>query len=647
MSAPTGTYSYTWLVPSGVATSTTSSLTTTKAGTYSLTITNENNCSSEVGTGIVTVNPLPATPTLTSSTICEGQSTSISMSAPTGTYSYTWLVPSGVATSTTSSVTTTKAGTYSLTITNANNCTSEVGIGTVVVNPKPTTPTLTSSTICEGQSTSVSMTAPTGTYTYTWQVPSGVATSTTSSLTTTKAGTYSLTITNSNACTSDIGTGTVVVNILPVAGNITGTNAVCVGLTTPLSTNVTGGSGTISSTSWLSSAMSKGTIDKDGVVTGVAGGSTSISYNVTDSKGCVSSPSAPFAITVNALPVAGTITGANAVCVKLTTPLSIGTITGSLGNIISTAWLSSATSKGTINSSGVVTGVSAGTTSISYTVTDDKGCVSSPSAPFAITINALPNVSLVASKSKICLGESMTLKGDGASTYVWDNGVTNGNEFTPTITQTFRVTGTDINGCVNTASINIPVYAIPKITQISAVANNIMVGNDLILNHSASNGLPPYNYKWEISDPTVAGIYGAFNPTLSGIKVGSVAVKYYVIDANACSSLTSNPFNVNIIPAIMKFEMPNAFIPTDRYIENKFLRPSYNTSVKHINYFRVFNRMGILVYEIMNADPSAIKWDGKFNNVMQESDGYMWIAEYTGLGEVSLERKSGQFLLLK
>jgi len=57
--------------------------------------------------------------------------------------------------------------------------------------------------------------------------------------------------------------------------------------------------------------------------------------------------------------------------------------------------------------------------------------------------------------------------------------------------------------------------------------------------------------------------------------------------------------------------------------------------------------MGILVYEIMNADPSAIKWDGKFNNVMQESDGYMWIAEYTGLGEVSLERKSGQFLLLK
>jgi hypothetical protein len=32
---------------------------------------------------------------------------------------------------------------------------------------------------------------------------------------------------------------------------------------------------------------------------------------------------------------------------------------------------------------------------------------------------------------------------------------------------------------------------------------------------------------------------------------------------------------------------------------------------------------------------------------MQEPDGYMWIAEITGLGDVKFERKSGQFLLIK
>jgi hypothetical protein len=174
-----------------------------------------------------------------------------------------------------------------------------------------------------------------------------------------------------------------------------------------------------------------------------------------------------------------------------------------------------------------------------------------------------------------------------------------------------------------------------------------MVGSDLTLNNSASNGLPPYSYIWNNSDPMVAGINGFLNPTLTGIKVGFVDVKYYVIDANGCRSLTSNLFNVEIIPALMKFEIPNAFIPTDMYLENKFLKAAFNSSVKRVNYFRVFNRMGKLVYEIVNADPSAIKWDGTYNNIMQESDGYMWIAEITGLGAVTFERKSGQFLLLK
>ena len=57
--------------------------------------------------------------------------------------------------------------------------------------------------------------------------------------------------------------------------------------------------------------------------------------------------------------------------------------------------------------------------------------------------------------------------------------------------------------------------------------------------------------------------------------------------------------------------------------------------------------MGKMVYEVQNVDPFEIKWDGKFQNVLQESDGYMWIAEIAGLGSVSFQRKSGQFLLIK
>jgi len=40
-------------------------------------------------------------------------------------------------------------------------------------------------------------------------------------------------------------------------------------------------------------------------------------------------------------------------------------------------------------------------------------------------------------------------------------------------------------------------------------------------------------------------------------------------------------------------------------------------------------------------------WDGKVNGNTQVSDVYVWIAEYTGLGKSKIEKKSGQFLLLK
>ena len=278
--------------------------------------------------------------------------------------------------------------------------------------------------------------------------------------------------------------------------------------------------------------------------------------------------------------------------------------------------------------------------------TDGNSCSSVSSV--VVKINALPSVTFVASKTKVCLGKSLILTGSGAVTYAWNNGVSDGVSFTPTTTQTYNLSGTDANGCINTGVITIPVNPLPIITPISAAANSLMVGANMILNGTATNGSPNYNYTWTSSNPTIAIINGSSSsPTLIGVKEGLVGINYYAVDANGCRSLTSSLFNVDVIPALMKFEIPNAFIPTDMYMDNKFLKAAYNSSVKRVNYFRVFNRMEKLVYEIQNADPSAIKWDGTYNNVMQESDGYMWIAEITGLGEVTFERKSGQFLLLK
>jgi hypothetical protein len=359
----------------------------------------------------------------------------------------------------------------------------------------------------------------------------------------------------------------------------------------------------------------------------------------TTSLGC--SDVQPVVVTINPKPTVVTVAPA-AVCSPNTIDLTTSAVTTGSTASLSYSYFTDATATVVLGTASAV--AASGTYFIKGT--DGNSCSSVSSV--VVKINALPSVTFVASKTKVCLGESLILTGSGAVTYAWNNGVSNGVSFTPTTTQTYNLSGTDANGCINTGVITIPVNPLPIITPISAAANSLMVGANMILNGTATNGSPNYNYTWTSSNPTIAIINGSSSsPTLIGVKEGLVGINYYAVDANGCRSLTSSLFNVDVIPGVMEFEIPNAFVPTGVYAENKFLRASYSTSVKRVNYFRIFNRMGKMVYEVQNVDPFEIKWDGKFQNVLQESDGYMWIAEIAGLGSVSFQRKSGQFLLIK
>ena len=83
-----------------------------------------------------------------------------------------------------------------------------------------------------------------------------------------------------------------------------------------------------------------------------------------------------------------------------------------------------------------------------YTVTgtNANGCVNT--AQVTVTVNALPTVSAGANQT-VCAGTGVTLSGSGATSYVWNNGVTNATAFTPVATQNYTVTGIDSNLCSN------------------------------------------------------------------------------------------------------------------------------------------------------------------------------------------------------
>ena len=99
-----------------------------------------------------------------------------------------------------------------------------------------------------------------------------------------------------------------------------------------------------------------------------------------NSSSICESPRTALVVTVNALPTVASITGATALCAGTTTTLS-NTTTGGL-------WTSGTTANVTISATGIITGITAGTSIISYTVTNANGCVKAVTQ--IDTVNAIP-----------------------------------------------------------------------------------------------------------------------------------------------------------------------------------------------------------------------------------------------------------------
>ncbi len=103
-----------------------------------------------------------------------------------------------------------------------------------------------------------------------------------------------------------------------------------------------------------------------------------------------------------------------------------------------------------------------------YTVTgtDANGCSNTSSISISILPN--PTVSASATPPVLCLGVATILNGAGALSYTWTGGALDNVSFYPSSTNTYTVTGTDANGCTNTASIGVNVLPAPLVNAIAS-----------------------------------------------------------------------------------------------------------------------------------------------------------------------------------
>jgi hypothetical protein len=102
-----------------------------------------------------------------------------------------------------------------------------------------------------------------------------------------------------------------------------------------------------------------------------------------------------------------------------------------------------------------------------------SGCMRTDS--IVVQVNELPIVQALSSSMSLCAQNSVTLSGNGASTYLWDNAVVNDSAFVPTRTRLYTVIGTDtFTTCSNTDTITVTVDSSTTVILDLALGSNLL-----------------------------------------------------------------------------------------------------------------------------------------------------------------------------
>ncbi len=550
----TSPYNYAWTGPSAF-TSTLQNISSLVAGTYSVTVTDINNCTGTESVTLTEPNILNAN--ATSSTFaggynitCHGTNTgSIVLNVTGGTtnYSFAWTGPSSY-TSTQQNPINLIAGTYSVTVTDANGCSTSTSI--TLTEPNNLITSATSPTVFGGYnitcfgaadgSISLSSNGGVSAYSYNWTGPSGFS-STLQNISGLYSGTYSVIVIDANGCTTSTSitlTEPIIVSSIVSSPTFAGGyNISCNGTSTgAINLNVSGGTLNYSYV-WSGPLAYSSTVQNP---TGLAAGTYSVI--VTDANGCTTTSSIvltqPTILSANV--VSPTVAGGYNITCNGSSNGSINLTTngGTANYVYSWTGPSSYTSTNEDLSS-----LQSGNYNV--TVTDQNGCITTAS----ITLTEPPVFSGTISSSTFnggfnisCHGNSdgnISLNPSGGTlnyTYNWSTGGSSQN-LNNVPAGFYSVIVTDANNCTFTQSI---VLTEPNNLNLAVSSPTFLGGYNLHCNGSAdgsinlsvTGGTNPNTYSW-----TGPSAYTSTNEDLSGLNAGTYVV--IVHDNNGCTATTS------------------------------------------------------------------------------------------------------------
>lgn len=631
---PTGgstPYAYSWNTNAG-----TEDLSNLIAGTYMVTLTDQNGCTLNETITLTEPSQFDASITATTNPNCSGGNdgtATVTANGGAGNYAYEWNDGQDTPTAIDLSV-----GAYTVTVSDDNGCTQMDD--TTLTSPSSLAVDITSSTniTCnKGNDGDATATATGGTspYLYLWNdgqtQPSAIDLS---------AGTYAITVTDNQGC---IATDTVTLtepDSLTLSTAIIDT--ICIGSNTTLSGIVAGGTPSYTY-SWDAYPADPSLVSTQPNPTVSPSVNTYYTLTVTDANGCVADfptilvpVNPPLSISANAVGPSGVCPGETAI---------IGySATGGDGNY----YFTSNTSSGTSLPPNQVEIIPPATAT--YTITVNDGCgTPTASADVDITVYDLPVPAFSSAPMEGCvpLEVNFTNSSTNAVAYEWNFGssasstipISNADNPTHIYNEAgdyyVQLIATSAEGCQDslTASAPIVVHPLPDVAFNYTPQTTNQLNAWIDFEDDTDDAVSWY---WDFGDGSQSTEQ---HPEHLYTDTGDFTVWLTTVSQFGC--VDSTEAIVHVTPDVFVY-IPNAFTPDGDGLNDEFMASTYGMENLHLE-MRVFNRWG---EQVFYTGQQHVGWDGTFKGSEAPQGPYTYIIKIDN-GDQEIQHFSGRVYLIR
>ena len=247
----------------------------------------------------------------------------------------------------------------------------------------------------------------------------------------------------------------------------------------------------------------------------------------------------------------------------------------------------------------------------------------------------------------VCFGNIIGLKGSGGALYEWTPAafLSNARIANPTIINapegrfTYLLNVTNASGCKSLKSDTVVITILPPVKVFAGNDTSIAINQPLQLNAVDINYSGFINYLWsppaELNNSAIKNPVAIFNNTIGN---NGITYKLTASTINGCQATDDITVKVFVQADML---VPTAFTPNNDGL-NDIFKPIL-IGIKELKYFAVYNRYGEQVYK---TSLQGRGWDGMVKGQMQNTGGFIWVAEAVDYKGNVLKRK-GMVVLIK